>query len=230
MNDENDNNKPDVDEKKSDKISTWLLVIFTFFIAYFTGGIFISTKDSVKLSKESLNLTQESIEQQSEYYEATTRPFVNLSTENALNIVPVSFDPLLEINYADSAKTTTFKDTLSQKGALIVRCSYIIENFGFLPAKEIQSSLKFIPYPYPDLRRRYLPDKSTMSLYPKSKNPTTPRKMLVFWNDEKHSFLHCAISYKNMAGKEFYSLTIIDVSINDKWELYNPIILKSYFN
>lgn len=122
------------------KHSVWIsviissvLVIITGILAFYTYGLYSSSQKSIK--------------QQGDYYEATTRPFLNVVLEtivvdNLKYYPPTKYIELL----IDSLHYTTFKDTLSQIGIYGADIEYSLMNYGSLPAKEIQITSIFLPY------------------------------------------------------------------------------------
>lgn len=149
-----------------------------------------------------------SLYQQYYYYKETTRPFINI-VEHSIKLLNPDIVP---------------KDNIG--------IEYIIKNYGNLPAKDVQSRSEFYSYEDSTYRKEFKPGGVIYSIYPNMTQLKQNREMKRKFNNENRSYLHIAITYKDVNKKEYYSLSIIQFHfeyIKDKKEpVYQHI--KSYFD
>ena len=122
-----------------------------------------------------------SLRNQSKYYKAISRPFVNV--EN--NTIKTRVIPSQNVNI-----------------------SYNLRNYGNSPAKDIQLKTEFFSKIDDKFKRIFKEGEDTFFVYPNTSLETLKKDLTIKLNNASKTYLHIAITYKDMAGKEHNSLII----------------------
>ncbi|MFC1528729.1 hypothetical protein ACFL5B_02345 [Candidatus Latescibacterota bacterium] len=208
--------------KKYSVIINFILILLTGALAVCTYLLYSTSQKSLKHSQDSLALTKESVKQQSDYYKATTRPFVN-SIEDSLSLFNPTFRPDLNTIVVNA-------DTFSQQaGVFFTDFRHVLKNYGSSPAKIVQSKSFFYPYEDSTYIKDFTPGQVIYTIYPNIIQSRGSKELPLIFDDNKHSYLHIAIYYEDVAGNPYHSLSIFFIMYDDRGIL-NCRLVKSYFD
>ena len=149
--------------------------------------------------------SQKSLKQQGKYYEATTRPFVNIvEEENSI--------------YAVSGR----KDVMTT-------LTYYIKNYGNSPAKYVQQKSEFLSSINCEYKTVFKEGIHTYSIFPNMTSHVHNKELPILCDDKGESYLHLAITYKDMAKNTHHSLIIIKYEFNDLHAVKGFELVESIF-
>ena len=168
------------------KHQVFLLVVFTFALAVFTGALFYVAYRSLK--------------KQGVYYEATSRPFVNV-VEDSIELIK-------------SSPTTD------------LQC--VLKNFGNSPAKDVQVQSDFFSCENLKYEKIFEQGEVIYSIYPNMTLQTNYIGLNIIKNDKNVAYLHFAITYKDMANNKHNTLSIFTfkfdrIGFTGDYQLVNSI-------